>query len=61
MMKFNMLTPLHKAVEKENIPIIKLLLKLPNIDTTIKNEIFLRYFLFNLQMQFLMVFTLNIF
>lgn len=40
MMKFNMLTPLHKAVEKENIPIIKLLLKLPNIDTTIKNGIF---------------------
>lgn len=45
---FNELAPLHKAVLKENIEIIKLLLASPKIDTTIKDSIFFCiYFLFN--------------
>ena len=34
-------TALHKTVEKGNIEIIKLLLEQPNVNLSIKNEIFI--------------------
>lgn len=49
-------TPLHEAVEKENIEIIKLLLKVKGINVNVKDEINQLKIESNLKFSFLMIF-----